>query len=86
MCGSSLPPVVCSRAHFLFTLVELISYSGIQQILCCVFVLVILRLVHPMLPVSLRCPFLIVIWYSLTFIYIYLFLLFLFALLKVNDL
>ena len=33
----------------------LFAYSGVQHILCCVF----LRLVYPMLPVSLDCPFLI---------------------------
>jgi hypothetical protein len=33
----------------------LFAYSGIQHIVCCVF----LRLVYPMLPISLDCPFLI---------------------------
>ena len=33
----------------------LLAHSGVQHILCCVF----LRLVYPMLPVSLDCPFLI---------------------------
>ena len=32
----SLLPVVCRRAHILFTL---FSYSGVQYILCCVFIL-----------------------------------------------
>jgi hypothetical protein len=31
----------------------LLAYSGVQHILCCVF----LHLVYPMLPVSLDCPF-----------------------------
>jgi len=31
----------------------LFAFGGVQHILCCVF----LRLVHPMLPVSLDCPF-----------------------------
>ena len=35
----------------------LFVYSGVQHILCCVFVF--LRLVYPMVPVSLGCPFLI---------------------------
>ena len=35
----------------------LYAYSGVQNILCCVFVF--LRLMYPMLPVSLDCPFLI---------------------------
>jgi hypothetical protein len=33
----------------------LFAYSGVQHILCCVF----LRLVYPVLPVSLDCPFLV---------------------------
>ncbi len=31
----------------------LFAYSGVQHILCCVF----LRIVHPMIPVSLDFPF-----------------------------
>jgi hypothetical protein len=46
--------------------IYLFMYSGIQHILCCVF----LGLVYPMLPVSLDCPFLFHLRYSLTFIYI----------------
>ena len=49
MFGSSLPPVVCRRSHAM-----LVYYSGVQHILCCLF----LRLVCPMLPISLDCPFL----------------------------
>jgi hypothetical protein len=41
-----------SYLHYL----SFLSYSGVQHILCYVF----LRLVYPMLPVSLDCPFLIV--------------------------
>jgi len=38
----------------------LLAHSGIQHILCCVnFCFVCLGLVHPMLPVSLDCRFLI---------------------------
>ena len=33
-------------------------YSGVQHILYCVSVLFVFRLVYPMLPVSLDCPFL----------------------------
>ena len=40
-----------SYLHYLCLFV----YSGGQHILCCVF----LRLVYPLLPVSLDCPFLI---------------------------
>ena len=42
----------------------LLAYSGVQHILCYVFVLFFLRVVYPMLSVSLDCPY----WYSLTFI------------------
>ena len=44
-------------------------YSGVQHILLC-FCFVFLRLVYPMLSVSLHCPFDIALRYSLTFIYI----------------
>jgi hypothetical protein len=38
----------------------LLAYSGVQHILCCVFVFVfVFRLAYHMLPVSLHCPFLI---------------------------
>ena len=49
----------------------LFAHSGIQHILCCVFVLFVfvLRIVYPMLLLSLDCPILIVLRYSLTFIY-----------------
>jgi hypothetical protein len=53
--GSSLLPVVCRKAHILFTFhiyVCLFAYSGVQHILCCVF----LPLVYPMLPVFLIAP------------------------------
>jgi hypothetical protein len=51
--GSSLPPVVCRRVHVLFTLFVFVYVWHI--VLCFVF----LRLVYPMLPVSLECPFVI---------------------------
>jgi hypothetical protein len=57
MFGSSLPPVVWRVAHVLFTL---FTYSGVQHMLCCVFVLFFfvlctlccqfLRIVHSWLP------------------------------------
>jgi hypothetical protein len=40
MFGSSLPLVVCSRAHVLFTLFVFVTHSGVQHIFCCVFVLI----------------------------------------------
>jgi hypothetical protein len=54
--GSPLPPVVCRRAHVLFTLC-FFAHSGVQHILCCVFVF--LRLLYHMLPVFPNYPFLI---------------------------
>jgi hypothetical protein len=35
----------------------LLAHSGFQHILCCVSSFVFLRLVYPMMPVSLDCPF-----------------------------
>ena len=52
MLCSSLPPVVCRRVHALLTLFVL----GAQHISFLLF----LRTMHPILPVSLDCPFLIV--------------------------
>ena len=37
----------------------LYSYNDVQHILCCVFDFFLLHLVHPMLPVSLYCSFMI---------------------------
>ena len=65
---SSLPPVVCRRAHVLFTLC-LFACSGVQHILCCVFVLFFFVLC------ALCCQFLWIVHifllfrYSLTFIF-----------------
>ena len=56
MLGLSLLPVVCRRVHVLFALIVFFAYSGVQHILCCVF----LHIMYPMLTVSLDCPFLIV--------------------------
>ena len=44
----------------------LFPYSGVHHVLC--FCFVCLRLAYPMLPVSLNCPFVLPLWYSLTFI------------------
>ena len=55
MFHSSLAPVVCRRAHVLFTLFVFVCVKWCPtRVLCCCFVF--LRLV---LPVSLECPFLI---------------------------
>ena len=37
----------------------LFVYSGVQHILSCVFCFVFIRIVYPMLSVSLDCPFMI---------------------------
>jgi len=57
MFGSSLPLVVCESLMFCLRYLCLLARSGVQHILCCVFVL--LCLVYPMLPVCLDCPILI---------------------------
>ena len=45
----------------------LFGYRGVQHMLCCVFwIFIRLRLVYPMLPVSLDSPFLIAFRYYLT--------------------
>ena len=46
MFGSSLPPVICRRAHVSFTLVVFVWYSGVIHILCCVFFFFFFRLVY----------------------------------------
>ena len=48
---------------------SLFAYSGVQHILCCgfgggFFLLVCLRFVYSMLPVSLDCPFIYTLYYS----------------------
>ena len=57
--GSSLPPVVCRKAHVVFTFSVFVCLRGVQYILCCVFVFFFHRLVYPMLLVSLDCACLI---------------------------
>ena len=48
MFASSLPPIVCSRAYLCYLC--LVAYSGVQHMCFC---FVCIRLVYPMLPVSL---------------------------------
>ena len=59
MFGSSLPPVVCRKAHVLFMLLVFVctQWCLTHIVLCLCFV--VHRLVYQMLPVSLNCPFLI---------------------------
>ena len=44
------------RVSCLFICVVCLVYGVVHHILCFVFVLFVLRLVYPMLPVSLDCP------------------------------
>ena len=67
MFGSSLPPVVCRMMHVLFTLFVFVWFGYLLFVFCFfVFLLFFFflfllfffsRLVYPMLPVSLDCPF-----------------------------
>ena len=59
MFGSSVPSVVCRRTHVLFTLFVFVYvlWCPTHTVLC--FYFVFLRLVYPMLSVSLDCPFVI---------------------------
>ena len=59
MSGSSLPPVICRRAHVLFMLFVFVCSSRCPTHIVWCFCFVSLHLVHPMLPVSLDCPLLI---------------------------
>jgi len=58
MVGSSLPPVVCRRAHVLFTLFVFVWVKLCPTHILLCFWFDYLRLVYPMLPVSLDYPFL----------------------------
>jgi hypothetical protein len=59
MFGSSLPQVVYRRSHVLFTFVVLVCVWWCPTNVVFCFSFVFLRLVYPMLPVFLDCPFLI---------------------------
>ena len=63
MFGFLLPPVVCRRAHALFTFLCLLAYSGVQHILCCVFVLFFFVLC------TICCQFLWIVHFWLPFRY-----------------
>ena len=56
---SYLPPVICRRAHVLFTLFVFVYIEWCPTYIVLYFCFVFLRLVCPMLPVSLDFPFLI---------------------------
>ena len=57
MLDSSLPPVVCMGFMSFLRYVCVFAQSGVQHILCCVFLfLFALCFVYPMLPVSLDYP------------------------------
>jgi hypothetical protein len=66
MFGSYLPPVVCRRACVLSTLFEFVCVEWCPTYIVLCFCIVCLRLVYPMLPVSLDCSLFIAP--SLTFI------------------
>jgi hypothetical protein len=55
----SLPPVVCRRAHVLFTLFVFVCVKWYSTHIDLCFSFVFLRFVYHTLPVSLDCPFLI---------------------------
>ena len=61
-CYLYLPPVVCMRAHVLFTLFVCVFFGiVVSNTYCVVFFALfvfVLCLVYPALPVSLNCPFL----------------------------
>ena len=59
MFGSSLSPIVCMRAHVLFTLFVFVCVEWCQTHIVLCFCFVFLSLVYPMLQVSLDCPFVI---------------------------
>ena len=67
--GWSLPLVVCRRAHVLLTLCVLVCIQWCPTHIVLCFCFVLLRLVYPVLPVSLDCPFQIA---PLVFSYVYL--------------
>ena len=56
MFGSSLPPVVCMRAHLFFYVICVCLRIAVSNILCCVFSWYCVPYIC-MLPVSLDCPF-----------------------------
>ena len=55
---SSLPPVVCRRTHVLFTLFVFVCCQWCPTHIVLCFCFALLRLVCPVLPVSLDCPLL----------------------------
>ena len=70
LCLVPVLPVVCWRAHVLFTLIMCMGvHSGVQHTLRCVFALLFSRRMYPKLSASLDCCFWIALWYFLTFSY-----------------
>ena len=69
MLVSSFPPIVCSRTHVLFTLYLFACVYVWSTDVVYYFWFIFLRLLYPVLPVSLDCPFfLLPIRYFLTFV------------------
>jgi hypothetical protein len=61
----SLPPIGCRTVHGSFTLFVFVCVEWCSTHIVLSFCFVFLRLVYPMLPVSLDCPFPLLFWYSL---------------------
>ena len=58
------PSCLYEGSCLIYVMCVWVRFSGVGHVLCCVF----LRIVFPLLPVSLDCPFFIAVRYSLTFI------------------
>ena len=71
MFGSSLPPVICRKAHVLFTLYMFAWIKWCPTHIVLYFCFVCFRLVCPMLSFLRIVYFVFPIWYSLIFIYYY---------------
>ena len=70
LCLVPVLPVVCWRAHVLFTLIVCVYVCVVLfNIHCVVFCFVFFRRVYPKLSASLDFHFWIALWYSLTFSY-----------------
>ena len=70
MFGSSLPPVVCRKAHVIFTLFVFVCVKWYPSRF--VFLFCLSSFCNPILPVSLDCSFWLPLRYSLMFIYTHL--------------
>ena len=69
LCLVPVLPVVCWRAHVLFTLIVCVCAYWCPTYIVLCFCFVLFRLVYPKLSASLDCHFWVALWYSLTFSY-----------------